>query len=114
MSLMVSVNSINRRVRMLEERHDNLHKKAEVIEDNMLNNSQKHSNDIKRLNEDMKNIKRDMEEIKDSIRLLIKDSKNKAKKEDVDVIKKYIELWNPANFVTQRELNKILKNEDEY
>ena len=103
------VNSINRRVRVLEERNSNIQRKTGVIEDNMINKNKEISEDIKKINSDIKQLKRDFEEVKDSIKLLVRELQSMAKKEDVDVIQKYIDLWNPTNFVTNRELDKAVK-----
>jgi len=103
------VNSINRRVRVLEERNSNIQRKTEVIEGNMLNKNKEISENIKKINSDVKQLKKDFDDIKDNIKLLIKELQSRAKKEDVDVIQKYIDLWNPTNFVTNRELDKAVK-----
>ena len=103
------VNSLNRRLRVLEERHSQIQRKTEVIEDNMINNHKEVSEDIKKINSDIKELKKDFEDIKENIRLLIKEVQSRARKEDVDVIQQYIDLWNPTNFVTNRELDKAVK-----
>ena len=43
------------------------------------------------------------------INLLIKEITLSAKKEDVAVIKKYIEFWQPLNFVTPTQVEKIVR-----
>ncbi|PIN78162.1 hypothetical protein COS79_03685 [Candidatus Woesearchaeota archaeon CG06_land_8_20_14_3_00_33_13] len=103
------VNSLNRRLRVLEERHSQIQRKTEVIEDNMINNHKEVSEGIKKINSDIKEMKRDFEDIKENMRRLIKEVGSRAKKEDVDVIQKYLDLWNPTNFVTNRELDKAVK-----
>ena len=102
------INSLNRRLRVLEERHSQMQRKTGVIEDNMLNNDKKIFNDVKNLSSEIKELKRDIAEIKDSIKMLVKELQSRAKKEDVDVIQKYLDLWNPTNFVTNRELDKAV------
>jgi len=103
------VNSLNRRLRVREERHSQIQRKTEVIEDNMINNHKEVSEGIKKINSDIKEMKRDFEDIKENMRRLIKEVGSRAKKEDVDVIQKYLDLWNPTNFVTNRELDKAVK-----
>jgi len=102
------VNSLNRRLRVLEERHSQIQRKTGVIEDNMLNNNKKISDDVKNISLEIKDLKRGIGEIKDSIKMLVKELQSRAKKEDVDVIQKYLDLWNPTNFVTNRELDKAV------
>ena len=103
------VNSLNRRLRVLEERHSQIQRKTEVIEDNMISNHKGVSEGIKKINSDIKEMKKDFEDIKDNMIGLIKEVGSRAKKEDVDVIQKYLDLWNPVNFVTNRELDKAVK-----
>ena len=102
------VNNLNRRLRVLEERHSQMRRKTGVIEDNMLNNDKKISNDVKNISSEIKELKRDTAEIKDSIKMIVKELQSRAKKEDVDIIQKYLDLWNPTNFVTNRELDKAV------
>lgn len=103
------VNSVNRRVRVLEERNNNIQRKTGVIEDNMINKNKVIFENIKKINSDITQLKKEFEEVKDSIKLLVRELQSMAKKEDVDVIQKYLDLWNPTNFVTNRELDKAVK-----
>ncbi len=109
MNVSTLINSVNRRVRVLEERNNHLQRKTEVIEDNMINNHKEVSEKIKKMNEDVKEIKRNFEEVKESMNLLVREIQSKAKKDDVDYLKKYIDLWNPTDFVTNNELDKAVK-----
>jgi hypothetical protein len=76
----------------------------------------------KKLNTDIKSIKEDIEEIKDTINLLkttsrniVKELKLFARKDDLKILEKYINIWNPINMVTKEEvielIEKRLKNE---
>ena len=52
---------------------------------------------------------RDWYEIKDKILELVKELKTNAKRDEVKVLEKYINYWNPAKFVTQNEVEAIVK-----
>jgi len=41
--------------------------------------------------------------------LIIRELKRTAGKEEITVLKKYLEYWNPINFVTQRDLERTLE-----
>ncbi len=103
------LNSINRRVKVLEERNSNIQRKTAVIEDNMINKNKEISEDIKKINSEVRQLKKDFDDVKESIKLLVRELHSMAKKEDVDVIKQYLDLWNPMNFVTNKELDKAVK-----
>jgi len=75
----------------------------------MINKNKEISEDIKKINSEVRQLKKDFDDVKESIKLLVGELHSMAKKEDVDVIKKYLDLWNPMNFVTSKELDKAVK-----
>jgi len=48
-------------------------------------------------------------EIEDRILTIIKEIKLTARKEDIDVMKRYIEIWDPTRFVTRESVERIVK-----
>ena len=93
------LNSLDRRLKMMEERHTNLRSKLKVTEQNMLQKNKTFFGEIKALNVEMTEVKKEINEIKDKMIALIKELESFAKKENVDILKKYIDLWNPINFM---------------
>jgi hypothetical protein len=41
--------------------------------------------------------------------LIIKELKLSAKKEDVALLQRYIELWDPVDFATHNEIDKVIQ-----
>ena len=39
---------------------------------------------------------------------VISELKNSARKTDLDVFKRYIDMWNPLNFVTENTVEKLI------
>ena len=111
------INNISRRLRVLEERYINLRTKTQVTDQNMLLNNKKIMTQINMLSDETKEVKREMKEVKDTLKLIIKELRETVKKEEVNVLKKYIDLWDPVNFVTrpalEKEIKKIINPEDE-
>ncbi len=103
-----NVNDISRRMRVIEERYFNMRKKLQVIEHNMLHNNKKIFDEIKVTNSDFHEVKRDIDDVKTKFMLIVKEIKMLAKKEDVDVISKYVDMWQPVNFVTRKEVQKMI------
>ena len=75
----------------------------------MLVHSKKANTDIKAIDSEMTEIKHSITEIEDRIITIIKELKLTAKKEDVGVMKRYVELWDPMRFVTRETVEKIVK-----
>ena len=64
---------------------------------------------VKLLTDEVSELKSQLSEIKDEMKLIISELKATAKKEDVEMLDKYINLWEPLNFVTQRDVDIIVK-----
>jgi hypothetical protein len=106
------------RVRIGEERFSELRKKMLVVEQNMLSNHKKAMTEVKSLQSDIMEMKRTIQAVEDKIITIIKELRLMARKEDVDVMKRYLELWDPVKFVTHDQVEKIIdeklgKHEDE-
>ncbi|MBN2454023.1 hypothetical protein JXB11_00605 [Candidatus Woesearchaeota archaeon] len=100
---------IIRRLRNLEERYSNLERRLQVNEQNMLASDRKMNSDIKVFGSDLLETKNEIEELKEKIRMLIKELRESAKVEDVEVLKKYMSFWEPMRFVTQDEIEGIVR-----
>lgn len=109
-SLTEEIRNLSRRIRMLEERYTNLRTKEEVIEQNMLSRHKQLTTEIKTTNSDMHELKTEITEIRDRLLLIIKELNECAKKEEVKVLEKYINLWNPIGFVTRNEIEDVVKD----
>lgn len=103
------ISNISRRLRMLEERYVNLRNRTQVIDQNMLLHNKKQITDIKTIDSDINYLKNEINNVNEKIDLIINDLKDTAKKEDIEVLQKYINLWDPMNFVTRKEVEKLIK-----
>lgn len=108
-SLTEEIRNLSRRLRIIEERYTNLRTKQQVIEQNMLSRHKQVTTEIKTTNSDMHELKTEITEIKDRLLLIIKELRECAKKEEVKVLEKYINLWDPVNFITRNEIEGIVR-----
>jgi hypothetical protein len=46
--------------------------------------------------------------MKSKILMILKELQSGAKKEDIKVLQKYVDMWEPLNFVTRNEINEII------
>lgn len=106
--VMQEMNMIGRRLRVLEERYSGFDKRMQNSEQNMISNHRNMNTEIKTTMEDIKDVKKEIYDIKDKLRLIILEMKNFARKEEVKVIEKYVNLWEPVNFVTRNQVEKIV------
>lgn len=101
--------AVSARLRVGEQRYSELRKKVLLIEQNMLSNHRRAMNEIRGMQDDIKEIKHSIHSIEDKMITIVKELRLMASKEDMAVMKKYIELWNPVTFVTRDYLDKILE-----
>ena len=102
------VNTLSRRLRLLEEGFTNLRRFFQVTEENIIAKNKHFSAEIKTLTSDINEIRKEIQELKDKLLLVIKELQTVARKEDVKVLEKYINLWNPIKFVSQNEVEQII------
>ncbi len=103
------LNELNRRTRLLEEKHSNLEKRLQVSEQGIIRASKEIKKDIKATNIEIHELKKEIADLKDELRKIISELVGCARKDEVDVLRKYVNLWSPVNFVTQDEVERMVK-----
>lgn len=102
---------MNSRVRDLEGRYNMLRDRVLIINQNMIEEYKRTLNELRVVNSDVKDVKKDIFQIKETLRHLIQEIDFFARKEDVKLLEKYINLWNPMNFTTEKEVIRIVQEE---
>ena len=102
------INSLSRRLRLLEEGFTNLRRFFQVTEDNNIAKSKHHAAEFKTITSDISEMRKEMQEIRDKLSLVIRELQTVARKDEVKVLEKYINLWNPVKFVSQNEIEQII------
>ena len=103
------ISRLSSRLRMLEDTIHNLRTRLRLTDQNLLTSNKAQNAELKSLGSDINKLKQEMFDLKDQINMLRLDLKTSARKEDLITLKKYIDLWQPLNFVTRDEVEKIIK-----
>ena len=101
--------NLGRRLRILEESVTNIRRALQVTEQNVLGKNKVFSTEIRTLTSDIGDMKTDISDIKEKILGVITELKETAKRDEVKVLEKYIDFWNPVKFVTQNEVETLVK-----
>ena len=102
------INALGRRIRMLEEGSSNMRRFLQVTEENIIAKNKHYSAETKTLASDITEIRKELQEIREKMGLVIRELQTVARKEEVRVLEKYINLWNPVRFVSQNEVEQIV------
>lgn len=103
------LNLLGRRLRVMEEQLTNIRRKMQVTDQNMLSFQKKNTTELKSVNLEINELRRVLEDMQNNILLIIKELRLCAKKEEVTVLQRYVNMWEPVNFVTRREVDKIIE-----
>lgn len=103
------IRDVTRRLRVMEERMASDRKNIQLIQQNTVSANKSTSNDIKNMYTELSELKKELSALKDQMNLVVSGLTETAKKEDVKVLEKYIELWEPLNFVTKREVEAMVR-----
>ena len=98
-----------RRLRTLEARYSNLERRLQVTEQNMLANNRKLNLELKTANAEIQDLKTTLAELKERVVMLIGELRKTAQQTDVDVMKKYLSYWEPLRFVTEQQVERIVR-----
>lgn len=96
------------RIRILESRYGIMRDRIFLINQNMIQEYRKLNKEIKLIDSEVKSVKQDLNEIKNILRNVVNEMQSFARKENVKVLEKYINFWNPLNFVTEKEVIEIM------
>ncbi len=97
-----------RRSRTLEERYSGLERRSQVLEENVLEHNRKLSSEIRLINDDIRELKKNVSELTEKMHYLAAELQEFARRDEVQVIKKYLDYWEPMRFVTQERVEKIV------
>jgi uncharacterized coiled-coil protein SlyX len=104
----IQLRDFSRRLRLLEERFASQRKNVHVMEHNMITEHKKLQQDIRTLQQDFDDLKKQLYEMKQQFDLIGSALRDTAKREDVIVLEKYINLWEPLQFVTRGEVERLI------
>lgn len=103
------LNNISRRLRLLEERYENLRDFLRSNEQHDLKYRKQYDKEFSTFSSEMNEYRRDFVDLRDKVRLIVKELKECAKSDELKLVQNYIDLWEPVTFVTERQVEKIIE-----
>ena len=97
-----------RRSRVLEGRYANLERRAQVVEENMIEHNRKLLSGVRTLNQELVDARKAIADLAEKVEYITTELQDFARKEEIQVMKKYLDYWDPMNFVTMKQVEKIV------
>lgn len=107
-----NVNNVAASLRILEERYSNLRNRSQVSEQSTIELEKEVTKDIKTLAEEIVDLKHDLVDIKEKLGLISAEMTNLVNKNEFKVMERYLDMWQPMNFITRNELDKLLEQKE--
>lgn len=106
LKLTESVSNLEARLKILEDRYANLRKKTQLTDQNMIDSEKELWDELRSTNDDLIELKKKVNELLHKISQMNEELEGAAKKYDLKVIEKYLDLWQPMNFLTREEFER--------
>ncbi len=103
------VNDIATRLKILEERYMMIRRKSQLGEQNIVEAQKEHFEELQLLNESLLDVKHTIRDVVEKVSLLSDEVNHFATKNDLVVLQRYVEFWEPMDFVTRKEVNDFLR-----
>ncbi len=97
-------------VRALESKVNNLLREVDVLKNDFTRKQGDLKKELKTINDDFVELRHQQEGMLQKMDLVVKELRKTAGMEEVQVLKKYLELWSPLNFVTQRDVERVVES----
>jgi len=95
-------------LKALESKVNNMVREVDVIKNDLVKKQNQIKKDVKSVSDDVMEMKHTQEQFVQRVDIIIKELKQTAGIEEVMTLRKYIDLWNPMTFVTQRDLERAI------
>ena len=97
------------RIRDIESKVVILRDRIFVTDKNMIEEYRSINLQLKNINNEIKGIKADLTKVKQTIKHMITEVEAFARKDDLKVLERYINLWNPLHFMTEKEVKQLIE-----
>ena len=97
------------KIRNLEEKQRILKDRLLLIGQNLIDTKEQHNGKIIDLKKDVEIIKNDVEKIKSFLETISGEFSKFARKEDLQILAKQAKMFQPLDFITKKEFDKLKK-----
>ena len=107
----IKTSDLSRKLRMMEDRYSRIKKKTEFNESSLINSEQEFNKELKILIEDINSLKQDFLDLNENVDILKEEISSSVSRHEFRSLQKYVNYWDPFNFLTEKDLEKYIKEE---
>ena len=102
-------NEMATKLKLLEERYAILRKKSQLSEQNLVEMDKEQFSELRLIQDRITDVKRDVKTVIEQLSSLREEMSNFVDKQEYKVLKRYVDMWQPMDFVTRKEVNAFLR-----
>jgi len=102
------INDLNIRLKVIEDRYTGLRRKTQLTEQNILSTNKKITAEVKTLSSEFNDVKHVLSEITSKLKEMKQEISRCAKREELNILNRYIDYWEPLNYVTEEQIIKMI------
>lgn len=103
------LSEFNTKLRDIEERQRLLKDRVLLIGENLVDSKEETEKDISTIKVNLEQMKRDIEKIKETLLRVIDDLDTKARKTEIDLIRKQFKLFEPLKLARLEDVERIIQ-----
>jgi ABC-type transporter Mla subunit MlaD len=96
------------RMRLLEERYANLRREHQTTNQNMIENHQHLTKQQRKLSDTLRELKRTLNDLKEQLGTMQGELADAANTHDLKTLEKYLDFWEPLDFITREEAERLI------
>lgn len=96
-------------IRILEDRYYNLRKKTQITDQALLEAQKSFSDEKRILYDQIMEAKMKLQDMVESIEIMRQELKDAVRQKDFKVLEKYLDMWEPLQFVTRDEVERLFE-----
>ena len=96
-------------IKGLETKVNGLTREFDLLKNDFVKKNCVMKKDVKSAGDEMIELKHEQNKTLEKMDLIVKELKRTAGVEELQVLKKYIDFWNPMHFVTQKDLDREIE-----
>ncbi|MBI2508009.1 hypothetical protein HYV89_03575 [Candidatus Woesearchaeota archaeon] len=97
------------RLRINEARIAGLRERLIVTDNNMIEEFRRVSEQMQDLNSELRQVRNEMFKTRETLKEVVKEMGSFASSQELKVLERYINTWNPLNFMTEKEVLSLIK-----
>jgi vacuolar-type H+-ATPase subunit I/STV1 len=109
-ALSAMLSDINTRINDLEEKQNITTEKISMLSQTLLNTAQRLNKDSKLVNEDLTAMKQALQKMRDTTNMMIEQSGDFVRRQEVQMLDKYMKNWQPMKFATIEDVKKMISD----